>query len=83
MNLCTARSPRVGKRMRSIAGNDRTRLAKRDRTMRSYTATRSRSEAGGSCSEVTNPVYLGTPSWHSQPAGAKWTTFGKPRALFL
>ena len=60
MNLCTERSPRVGKRMRSMAGKDSTRLAKRVRTMRSYRATRSRSDAGGSCLELTNPFYLGT-----------------------
>lgn len=76
MNLCTERSPRVGRRMRSIAGKDRTLLAKRVRTMRSYTATRSRSEAGRSCLKVTGPVYLGTPELALTPsASPKWMRF--------
>ena len=80
MNLCTELLPRVGKRMRSIAGKDRTRLAKRVRTMRSYRATRSRSEAAGSCLELTYPFYLGTLILVSTELTKIWL---KARAMFL
>ena len=66
MNLCTERSPRVGKRMRSMAGKDRARLAKRVRTMRSYMATRSRSEAGGPAWRSPIQCTWALPTWHSQ-----------------